>query len=113
MTHYVVVKVGAQDEPVPGKFSGTGPGASVHVDGADYAKGMVTWLDGSKEARTLAKRAGFHLLEESVWEAYQKASFSDRAASGGRATKGVMTTKKLRALTRNAKKPRPRELFED
>jgi hypothetical protein len=109
MTHYVVVRI----------FGLWHSAKLVHregvylleVDGIDVFETILLknapLVDGSPTARKLMSKHGATVAANSLWLAYEKAVLAERAAQGGRATKGKMTERKHAALVRNANRIGP------
>jgi hypothetical protein len=118
MTYYVLAHVrairgfGGGKQCVPARLSDDPPWTSdktpVLLIGEKFDEFVpptqVLRIDGSPEARKFATKGGYKAMpeEESVEAVWRTVILKDRAAAGGRATKGVVSTRKLRAVRKNA-----------
>ncbi|MDR3734605.1 MAG: hypothetical protein P4L10_03610 [Acidobacteriaceae bacterium] len=112
MTHYVLATIRG-GKPVPARLSDdpawSNDSKPVLLIGAGFDErvqpSQILWIDGSADARKFAAKGGYKALSESDSECgvWQTVILKDRAAAGGRATKGVVSAKKLKAIRKNAR----------
>ena len=117
MTYYVLALIrairgyGGGKQPIVARLSDdpawTSAKKPVLLIGKDFDQPMpptqVLGVDGSPEARKFAAKGGYKAVAEPVGEIWQTVILKDRAAAGGRATKGIMTPRKQKAIAKNAR----------